>query len=289
MQYFTKDTMSCIGCNEQLVSVYSNESYLKLPIYHCKKCDLYTTGQTQKQLEDGLKNHYKNSTLTKEIKKTIDNDYESDYGRYVKNQWFSQKDYCKPYYQNHKSLLEIGPGTGLALTLFENEGFQVTGVEAYEKNVDFINKKLKNGRCVFGFAEDTPFTEKFDIIWLSHCFEHIIRPDLLLQKCKEDLSDDGFIFIAVPDCENKKMLKMSIDDNASSYHYTKKSLKILAQNAGLKVKECDSMRELYKIEGGIHLRLKKYFSSINKKICPFYPFKKTKEKGAEIRIILKKS
>ncbi len=280
--------MSCIGCGKTLASVYSNESYLKLPIYHCEKCDLYTTGQTQEQLENGLKNHYKNSVLSKEIKKTIDNDYESEYGRYAKNQWFSQNDYCKPYYQDHKNLLEIGPGTGLALTMFENNGFHVTGIEAYENNVNFINKKLKNGHCIFGFAEDTPFIEKFDIIWLSHSFEHIIRPDLLLQKCKEDLSDNGFIFIAVPDCENKKILKMSIDENASSYHYTKKSLKILAQNTGLKVEKCDSMRELYKIEGGIHLRLKKYFGYINKKICPFYPFKKTEKNGVEIRMILKK-
>ena len=280
--------MSCIGCDKPLVSVYCDESYLKLPIYHCEKCDLYTTGETQEQLENVLKNYYKTYLDSEEIRKTFDNDYESGYGRYIKNQWFSQNDYCKPYLQNRKNLLEIGPGTGLALTMFENNGFHVTGIESNENYVNFINKKLKNGHCLFGFVEDIPITEKFDIIWLSHCFEHIIRPDLLLKKCRDSLSDNGFIFIAVPDCQNKKILKLSIDNNASTYHFTKKSLKILAKNAGLKVERCDSMRELYRIEGRIHLTLKKYFGYINKKICPYYPFKKTEKKGVEIRIILKK-
>jgi len=124
---------------------------------------------------------------------------------------------------------------------------------------------------------------------MSHCYEHVLKPDLLLKKCKNILNDNGIIFIAVPDCENIPTLKESVFDNASSYHYSKKSISIMANNAGLEIIKCESMRELYRFEGRFHMILEKYFKSINQKICPYHPFKTTqKNNGREIRVILKK-
>ena len=49
------------------------------------------------------------------------------------------------------------------------------------------------------------------------------------------------------------------------------------------------MTELYRIEGRFHLTLEKYFKSLNKSLCPYYPFKLTaKDKGTELRAIFKK-
>ena len=281
--------MNCISCGSSLNSVLYTDSFLKVSITKCDSCELITTGQSVEQLDTTMKNYYENTTPIGEIKDIIELDHKTNHGRYLLNLWKSHFDYCLSLFIESKNLLEIGPGTGLALRLFEDKGFSVTGVEANSKYVDFINDKLTHGKCIQGFAEDFKITTKFDVIWLSHVFEHLIRPDLFLKKCSELLTKDGFIFIAVPDCQNPKILHQSVFDNASSYHYTKNSLKILVENNDLEIIKCESYREFVRIEGRGQLIMKKYFSSLSKRICPFYPFKKTNSNnGIEIRIQIRK-
>ena len=281
--------MTCISCGSSSNSKLFDNSFLKVPITKCHSCELIRTGESVEQLDNTMREYYENATPVGEIKDTIELDHETNHGRYRMNLWKSHFDYCYPLFDESKNLLEIGPGTGLALRLFENKGFSVTGIEANSKYVDFINDKLTHGKCIQGFAEDFQVNTKFDVIWLSHVFEHLIRPDLLLQKCKELLSNNGFIFIAVPDCQNPKILNQSVFDNASSYHYTKNTLKSLVENNDLEIIQCESYREFVRIEGRGQLIMKKYVPSLSKQICPFYPFKKTtSDNGIEIRIQIRK-
>lgn len=281
--------MACISCGSSSYATFSKESYLKIPIIKCNLCDLIITGESTNQLDTTMKNYYKNTAPITEIKDTIELDHKTSHGDYLYNLWNSHFEYCLTLFSKSKNLLEIGPGTGLALRLFENKGFSVTGIEANTRYVDFINKKLNYGKCVQGFVEDFQVSSKFDVIWLSHVFEHIVRPDLLLKKCRELLTDDGFIFIAVPDCQNPEILRQSIDENASTYHYTKNTLKNLVEKNNFKIIKCESYREFVRIEGREQMTLKKYFPSLSKKLCPFYPFKKTNsDNGVEIRIQIKK-
>ena len=281
--------MTCISCGSSSNSIIFDNSFLEIPITQCNSCKLIATGESIEQLDKTMKKYYANATPVGEIKDTIDLDHKTNHGSYLMNLWKSHFDYCFPLFNESKNLLEIGPGTGLALRLFENKGFSVTGVEANSKYVDFINDKLIYGKCIQGFAEDLKINTKFDIIWLSHVFEHLVRPDLLLQKCSELLSNNGFIFIAVPDCQNPKILNQSVFDNASSYHYTKNTLKTLVEKNNLEIIKCESYREFVRIEGRGQLTIKKYFPSLSKQICPFYPFKKTDgDNGIEIRIQIRK-
>src|SRR5437879_5304336 len=86
-----------------------------------------------------------------------------------------------------------------------------------------LQLKLKNVKCISGVAEDFDIQDKFDVIWINHVFEHLIRPDLFLSRCKNNLRDNGFIFIEVPECENPEILRQSIYENPSTFHFTKKT------------------------------------------------------------------
>ena len=283
--------MECIACSNKSLEMYSKNSFLKIPILQCKNCKIFISGESLQQLKTSLKEFYdlEREDLNKENKEKIDHDFKGSIGRYAKNLWYSHFKYCKKQIRDLKDLLEIGPRLGLGLRMFDDKGFNVVGMEHNEKFVKLINDRLKNGICKVADIENDDVNENFDIIWMSHCYEHFLRPDLLLKKCKGILNDDGFIFIAVPDCENSDTLEESIFDNASSYHYSKKSIRIMAENAGLRVVKCESVRELYRFEGRFHMILEKYFKSINQKICPYHPFKTTqKNNGREIRVILKK-
>ena len=283
--------MKCIACYNPSLEIYSNNSFLGIPILKCKNCNLLITGKSEEEIESALKRFYESETIefNKENKEKVENDFENSSGTYAKNLWCSHFQYCRKYIKNFKNLLEIGPGLGLGLRMFEGVGFNVVGIEQNKKFVELINQKLKNGICKLGNIEKDDLEQKFDFIWMSHCYEHVLRPDLLLKKCKDLLKEDGFIFIAVPDCENNATLKESIFDNASSFHYSKKSIELLAKKAELQIIKCESVRELYRFEGRFHMILDQHFNFINRRICPYFPFKITqKNNGREIRVILKK-
>ena len=281
--------MQCIACKSNDFEIFSEDSWLKIPVSRCKKCHLLITGSSLEELEKVLKEYFLTNTTNEELDRIIESNFDTRHGHYVINQSKSMIEYCNEFFHQNKKLLEIGTGPGVSLTMFEKKGFDVIGIDANEKCVKFINEKLKNGKCIQGFVDEIEIDEKFDVIWLSHCLEHMPKPHELLKKCRELLKKDGIIFVAVPNCENENVLKDSIYENASSFHYSENTLERIGNNVGLKKVKSGTLRELYRFEGRFHLILEKNIKQINRKLCPYYPFKVTsKTKGHEIRMIFKK-
>ena len=256
-----------------------------MPIYHCKICDLYFTGRSPKEIKNRLSNIYderywsERNSLNSIISNYTDTD---SLGK--KRNWISQFAYCKPYIKNKKKLLEIGVGAGQSLFWFETAGFDVTGVEPDVKNVNLINKKLTKGKCIPSYVEDLQIDEKFEIIWMSHVLEHLVQPDLFIQKVKKNLTSDGIFFVEVPNCENKFMLEKSINE-PHIFHFSKNSLLHLVKSAGFTVKCCDYFRPATLIEGGLN-KISKKISKLEN-TYPYYPRILTNyKKGRDLRIIL---
>jgi len=130
----------------------------------------------------------------------------------------------------------LDQGGGQTLYWFQLQGFTVFGLEPDKRNVELINKKLKDeNRCIVGYAEDFETEKKFDIVWMSHVLEHTIRPDILFKKIFDILNEDGFFFVEVPNCQNERILSSSINENPSTFHFTKKSLFELGEHFGYKI------------------------------------------------------
>ena len=141
---------------------------------------------------------------------------------------------------------------------------------------------LKRGRVVESSVEEFSSDEVFDVIWMSHVLEHLIEPDDFIKKIKNNLKKNGIFFIEVPNCEYEPMLKNSIEKNPHLFHFTKKALIKLVENAGYKIVSCDVFRPATKNEGVKHKILKNSF--------PYYPRILTDvHNGRDLRIILKNS
>ncbi len=277
--------MICILCSK-IVERYSPTSYMELPINYCKNCNLYVTGDSESEVNQKLFEYYKKAKWigTELYKVMLRTEYTDSGSKGKKRQWVSQYAYCKELLKNYKKILDVGAGAGQTLYWFENEGFAVTGIEPDKQSVESINKKLKNGQCIEGFAEDVFPNKKFDVIWLSHVFEHLVRPDLFLEKCKNYLNHNGMIFIEVPNCENKQVLQDSIDE-PSTFHFSKKSLENLSEKMKFQIVRCDYFRSAKIIEGGKNKLIKKI---LNRNFYPYYPkIVANRINGTDIRIILK--
>ena len=283
------EKMNCICCEKKSMEVYQDDSYLKLPIYFCKNCKLYVTGETEIETKEKTEQLYKKSYWDeRSSEESINSDYTDidSQGKY--RQWVSQHKYCKPHLINKKKLLEIGSGPGQVLFWFNNLGIEVHGLEPDKRNAELINKKIRKNICEVGIVEDFETSEKFDIIWSSHVFEHVLKPNFVLNKLKNYLKEDGILFLEVPNCENSKILFESINNNPSTFHFSKFSLMKLATDSGYEIIECDYFRSAKMIEGGINKIKEKYLSFLKFEPYPYYPkIISNNIQGTDIRIILR--
>jgi len=274
-------TIRCILCNG-ILEKYSKTSNLELVVNYCKECNLYINGDTKEEVLEKVSNLYKEDYWNQRNSETsINSEYTDTDSQGKRRNWISQFLYTKEHIAGN-TILEIGVGAGQSILWFENEGFQVTGIEPDGRNVSMINRVLKRGRVVESSVEEFSSDKVFDVIWMSHVLEHLIEPGDFIKKIKNNLKKNGIFFIEVPNCEYEPMLKNSIEKNPHLFHFTKKALIKLVENAGYKIVSCDVFRPATKNEGVKHKILKNSF--------PYYPRILTDvHNGRDLRIILKNS
>lgn len=289
-----KITTTCMICGNS--SSFFTTNSKKNPVYNCQSCHVYFVKILENTDQLHIKTRYKEGNFWEDtnynIEKMIESDFTDPEGKHFALNWKSMYSYCKSFLYNKKNILEIGVGTGVHSIMFDKMGFHVTGIEPDSRNVLYINKKLRNSHCISNFIEDFQTKEKFDVIWLYHTLEHIIRPDLLLKKCHSFLQNDGIMIIAVPDCGNMNELQSSINNPDHLWHFSKNSLKKLAVSNGYNVLRCESLTLIKQLNiQRIHRIINNSnLTFLSNLFWPYWPFKITnsKDDGYEIRVILKK-
>jgi len=277
--------MNCISCGSTSFSVYINTSYFELPVYLCQNCNLGVTGDSEYVIKNKLHVYGGEYWDERNAELSIDSGYSDIDSQGKRRNWVSQYLYCEPYLRSKKSILEIGAGAGQATYWFDQHGFSVTAIEPDPRNVSKINSKLKNSRCISGFVEDLHIEEKFDIIWMSHVLEHLVRPDLFLQKIRNNLKTNGIFFIEVPNCDNRELLSSTAKTQPHIFHFSQKSLQNIASKAGFRINHCDIFRPATPLEGGINKILKKLHLGLDP--FPYYPrIVSDRKSGRDLRIIL---
>lgn len=120
-----------------------------------------------------------------------------------------------------KTVLEIGCGAGGILYAFHKEGFSVSGVDLGE---EYLNYGRKYGLDLYHGNSSQLIPKKYDLIILSHVFEHFLDLKTELETIKNLLSDDGFLYIEVPGIKSiKKNYRSDILlylQNAHVRHFT---------------------------------------------------------------------
>ena len=199
--------INCILCNG-ILEKYSETSNLDLPVNFCKNCNLYINGDSKEQVIEKVSNLYKGEYWNERNSETSINSEFTDVDSQGKRRnWVSQFLYTKEHITG-KNLLEIGVGAGQSILWFEEEGFDVRGIEPDGRNVFMINDKLKKGKVIESSVEIFSTDEVFDVIWMSHVLEHLIEPTKFLKRIKNNLKNDGIFFIEVPNCEYEPMYKV---------------------------------------------------------------------------------
>jgi len=134
-----------------------------------------------------------------------------------------------------KRVLEVGCGIGTEAINFARNGAILTIVELSEESLALAKKRFEvfglTANFILGNAEDLDILlsqeEKFDLIWSFGVIHHSPHPEVILEKCKNLLKDDGEIRVMVYSKISYKLFYLmketgiwdfsALDDLISSY------------------------------------------------------------------------
>lgn len=150
-----------------------------------------------------------------------------------------------------RQILDVGYATGRVMNYFEDRGWITFGIDVnkdiggkghlYKGNFENYNFDiaLTNKELVALAGEKGKIERKFDLIWMSHVFEHFNDPVAVIKKAHSLLSETGVIYIACPDIDfMNKMGASEYPHWKAKEHYTlwtESALKRELERAGFKI------------------------------------------------------
>ena len=141
-------------------------------------------------------------------------------------------------YIKDKTICDFGCGSGGYLYRAKRTAQSVVGIEMEKTMRDAIVDESGKSSCYKELDE----IGKVDIITMFHVLDHLQTPYAYIEKMKKHLNEEGKIYIETPNA-NDALLSIYNCKAFSDFtyyichfmYYTSDSLRILAENAGLKI------------------------------------------------------
>lgn len=142
-------------------------------------------------------------------------------------------------------MLEIGPGVGTLLKIFEEKGFRTTAVELSENMASLACENSSNSVIINGNILDINFMPKqFDFILAMAVIHNFPEDDLikLLNRIKLWLKDDGYFILDTTNnsiTETGFFEKEDYNNNVVRYRrkWKKEDLEIFMQSQGFVIQD----------------------------------------------------
>lgn len=134
-----------------------------------------------------------------------------------------------------QTVLDIACNDGSQLDSFKKFGYKTYGIDPAE-NLHELSNKNHNVVCDYLTRESiAKLNTKFDVIVAQNVFAHNTYPKDFLEICKENLTDNGLIFIQT---SQANMVEYGQFDTVYHEHisfFNAESMKMLARRVGLKL------------------------------------------------------
>lgn len=143
------------------------------------------------------------------------------------------------FQKEHKTLLDVGCGTGDFLKVAKDNNWQVSGIEPNEKARAIANQKTDNS--VFDIDQLLIFKpNSFDVITLWHVLEHLPKLENHMAIFESLLKPNGRLVIAVPnfksyDANYYKNFWAAFDVPRHLWHFSQNSISKLVQDNNMEL------------------------------------------------------
>lgn len=150
-------------------------------------------------------------------------------------------DYFSSYIKQEGSVLDIGCGVGIAMSVLAKKGFKVTGIEISPKMADFAKRRNPKADVITGDFLETEFDDKFDAI-LAFAFIHLFpKAEIpkIFKKIRSILKPDGVALLSSTESSESKEGIYAKEDFGKEYKrlrkfWTEQELRETFTQAGFK-------------------------------------------------------
>lgn len=138
-------------------------------------------------------------------------------------------------YLHANALLDYGCGTGHFLAVVRSRKKNAIGIEPSES----ARKKINANIVAYASLRELP-AQQFDVITLWHVLEHVYTLRETLRSLKDKLSNNGALFLAVPNHESPDAARYgsnwaAYDVPRHLWHFSKESMATFLQQEGLHI------------------------------------------------------
>lgn len=239
--------MKCQLCENENVrlidSKIRNIKTGKINAYSCCSCGVHFL--YPQYTEEELKNYY-NGEYRKEYtcKDYYSKEKLEEFFKKSLPEALIRKNRVNKYFNKKDEVLEIGSSSGYFLHSIKNEVSGVYGTEWDENNLNYCK-----GLGISAARNPSDFGKRFDKIFMFHVLEHIKNPVSFIESLKNQLKDNGMLFIEVPNNEDILLCEYDIPEfkdfyyqSAHLYYFNRNSLSYVLNKAGYSFKICNIQR-----------------------------------------------
>jgi len=148
-------------------------------------------------------------------------------------------------------VLDVGAGLGVFVFQMRNAGWDCVALEPDENLCSHIKRSVEIKVFSGSFSDESVITDLveqcgvFDLITFNKVLEHVQDPVSLLTNAKKLLSNDGWVYVELPDgnraySEGKGREEFFVEHQ---HIFSAASISILAERAGFRVKLLESTHE----------------------------------------------
>ena len=149
--------------------------------------------------------------------------------------------YFSPYIKPGGSVLDVGCGVGIAMSVLAKKGFKVTGIEISPKMAEFTRRRNPGAKVMVGDFSEMKFDDKFDAI-PAFAFIHLFpkaKVTAIFSKIKSILNPDGVALLSSTESLESKEGIYVKEDFGKEYKrfrkfWTEQELRESLINAGFK-------------------------------------------------------
>ena len=103
------------------------------------------------------------------------------------------------------TLLDVGCGDGLFLSLARADGYGADGIEFSPEGARRASARIGRPVAIGDLARSPLHPGPFDIVTLWHVLEHLEAPGTMLDAVRRRLRPGGLLVVAVPNLDNRPM------------------------------------------------------------------------------------
>ena len=231
---------TCKICNQSVSSIFTkNTDYISGEIFSivlCSQCGTLRTEPTPSDISRyyPLEYYGKNGLrFPKPIELLI----------YISRLLRAKR--VKQLTQPKGTIVDMGCGRGVMLSILKEQGFKTVGTEYSESAAKYPRDKGLDIRVSQTLSEANIEHSSIDTITLYHVFEHIDEPMNMLKDAYDALKEGGYLVIEVPNAASwqaqlTKGRWLNWDAPRHFYHFTPLSLSQVVREAGFSINQIET-------------------------------------------------